>query len=92
MPERDLENLRSSYRPSKITLLLVGESPPPHKGFFYDVDAPEGTLSRNTRRSFEESFATQYLNRKEFLKDFSSKGCYLVDLFRHRGRTVYRAN
>ena len=32
----------------------------------------------------------QYMNRTEFLHDFTSKGCYLVDLFKKRGRTVHK--
>ena len=87
----NLENLRQSYRPIEIILLLVGESPPPHKGFFYDATALEGPLSRNTRTSFEDFFGTLYSNRHDFLAHFKTRGCYLVDLFKERGKTVFKA-
>jgi len=90
--ENSLENLRHSYKPSEIRLLLVGESPPPHKGFFYDATTTEGPLSRNTRRSFEDFFRTKYSDRQDFLRQFKSKGCYLFDLFTDRGKTVYKAS
>jgi len=86
--ESNLENLRLYCRPSRIVLLLVGESPPPRKGFFYDATSTEGPLSRNTRKLFEDLFDKQYPARRDFLNDFQSKGCYLVDLFKKRGKTV----
>jgi hypothetical protein len=92
LSESSLESLRHSYRPSEIILLLVGESPPPHKGFFYDATAIEGPLSRSTRRSFEDFFGTKYSDRQDFLRQFKSKGCYLLDLFGDRGKTVYGAS
>ncbi len=92
LSENSLETLRHSYKPSEIILLLVGESPPRQKGFFYDATAIDGPLSRNTRRSFEDFFQTKYSDRQDFLRQFKSKGCYLVDLFRNRGKTVYKAS
>ena len=89
--ESDLENLRRCYRPSRIVLLLVGESPPPRKGFFYDEGSTEGPLSRNTRKLFEDLFDKRYPAKRDFLNDFQSKGCFLVDLFKERGKTVYKA-
>jgi hypothetical protein len=92
LPERNLESLRHSYRPSEIILLLAGESPPPHKGFVYDASAMEGPLSRSTRRSFEDVFGTKYSDRQDFLRVFKSRSCYLIDLFEDRGKTVYEAS
>jgi len=89
--ESNLEKLRLYYRPSRIVLLLVGESPPPRKGFFYDAGAGEGPLSQNTRKVFEDLFDKRYPARRDFLNDFQSKGCFLVDLFKGRGKTVYKA-
>jgi len=82
-----LEKLRAAFKPSKIILLLVGESPPPHKGFFYDPTVPEGQLSRSTRKVFQNHFRIEYADRQEFLADFQAKGCYLYDLFKERGKT-----
>jgi len=86
-----LENLRLYYRPARIVLLLVGESPPPRKGFFYDAGSSDGPLSRNTRKVFEDFFEQRYPAKRDFLNDFQSKGCFLVDLFKVRGKTVPKA-
>lgn len=87
-----LERLRLYYKPSRTLLLLVGESPPPHKGFFYDADSPEGQLSRNTRRVFEDVSRVEFADRRDFLNHFKRKGCYLFDLFKPRGKTIHRAD
>ena len=89
--DKILEKLRLRYKPARIVLLLVGESPPPHKGFFYDADSPEGQLSRNTRRVFEDVSGVEFTDRKDFLNHFKAKGCYLYDLFGPRGKTILRA-
>ena len=87
-----LERLRLYCKPSRILLLLVGESPPPHKGFFYDADSPEGQLSRNARRAFEDASGVEFADRRDFLSHFKRKGCYLYDLFKPRGKTILRAD
>lgn len=89
--DKILEKLRLRYKPARIVLLLVGESPPPHKGFFYDADSPEGQLSRNTRRAFEDVSGVKFTDRGDFLNHFKRKGCYLHDLFGPRGKTILRA-
>ena len=87
-----LERLRLHYKPRRILLLLVGESPPPRRGFFYDADSPEGQLSRNTRRVFEDVSGVRFTDRRDFLSHFKRKGCYLYDLFQPRGKTMLRAS
>ncbi len=87
-----LEKQRLYYKPARIVLLLVGESPPPHRGFFYDTDSPEGQLSRNTRRVFEDVSGVEFADRRDFLSHFKRKGCYLYDLFGPRGKTILRAD
>ena len=87
-----LERLRPYYKPSRILLLLVGESPPPRRGFFYDADSPEGQLSRNTRRVFEHVSGVEFADRRDFLSHFKRRGCYLYDLFGPRGKTILRAD
>ncbi len=86
-----LEKLRLYYKPSRTVLLLVGESPPPRKGFFYDADSP-GQLSRNTSRVFEDVSGIEFADRRDFLNHFKRKGCYLFDLFKPRGKTIHRAD
>jgi len=75
-----LEKLRLYYKPSRTFLLLVGESPPPRRGFFYNADSPEGQLSRITRRVFEDVSGVEFADRRDFLNNFKRKGCYLYDL------------
>ncbi len=87
-----LEKLRQNYKPSKTLVLLVGESPPPHMGFFYDPGSPEGQLSRNTRRVFEKITGAEFADRREFLNHFKKNGCYLLDLFPQRGKTIHKTN
>jgi hypothetical protein len=90
--DKILEKLRLRYKPARIVLLLVGESPPPHKGFFYDADSPEGQLSRSTRRVFEDVSGVRFTDRRDFLSHFKRKGCYLYDLFGPRGKTILKAD
>src|SRR3990172_7796362 len=90
--DKILEKLRLRYKPARIVLLFVGESPPPHKGFFYDADSPEGQLSRNTRRAFEDVSGVKFINRKDFLNHFKRKSCYLYDLFQTRVKTILIAD
>src|SRR3972149_4195099 len=87
-----LEKLRLHYKPARIVLLLVGESPPPRRGFFYDADSPEGQLSRNTRRVFEDVSGVEFADRRDFLNHFKREGCYLYDLFGPRGETILRTD
>lgn len=84
--------LRLYHKPSRTLLLLVGESPPPRKGFFYDADSPEGQLSRNTRKVFEDLSGVEFADRRDFLNHFKRKGRYLFDLFKPRGKTIYTAD
>jgi arsenate reductase-like glutaredoxin family protein len=88
----DLEKLRLKFKPATIALLLVGESPPPQKGFFFDTSVAEGQLSRNTRIAFQDHYKTQYSSREEFLSQFKAKQCYLTDLLQQRGKTVQKAD
>ncbi len=87
-----LEELRLRYKPPTILLLLVGESPPPNKGFFYDTTVPEGQLSRNTRKVFENMNKMKYASREEFLAQLKARHCYLTDLFKQRGQTIHKAD
>ncbi len=72
----DIEKLRKSYKPKKIKLLLIGESPPESGKFFY----LESSMTTFTQRAFENTFKLRFKNHKEFLQFFKKKGCYLYDL------------
>ena len=73
---RNIEELRKSYQPKKIRLLLIGESPPESGKFFY----LESSMTTFTQRAFENTFKLSFKNHKKFLQFFKKKGCYLDDL------------
>lgn len=72
-----MQNLRELYRPNKLNLLFVGESPPIGETFFY---AGNSSLFTYTRQAFSEALNHQWDNAGNFLNYFQSKGCYLEDL------------
>jgi hypothetical protein len=65
----ELEELRRSFRPVRITTLFVGESAPQSGRFFY---CGNSSLFHGMKRAFG--------NRDTFLEDFKGKGFYLDDL------------
>jgi hypothetical protein len=65
----NFENVRKSYRPSRITTLFVGESAPHGGTFFYNQDSG---LFREVRKAFKGD--------EHFLEDFKKNGFYLDDL------------
>jgi len=69
------ELLRKHYRPNRVQILFVGESPPSSGRFFYQADSG---LYRAVRETFLLGFP--FLRNTEFLDSFCSLGCYLVDL------------
>jgi hypothetical protein len=66
----DLEKLRHSYRPHRITTLFVGESPPHGGTFFYKGDSL-------LHHKMKECFGGDIAN---FLFEFKAKGFFLDDL------------
>ena len=64
-----LENLRRSYRPTRITTLFVGESAPHGGTFFYSQNSG---LFREICNAFH--------GNGHFLEDFKRNGFYLDDL------------
>jgi hypothetical protein len=66
-----LEELRASYRPDRITTLFVGESAPASGRFFYSANS---SLYHAMRRAFG--------GETTFLEDFKTRGFYLDDLVR----------
>ena len=65
----NLENVRKSYRPIRITTLFVGESAPHGGTFFYNQNSG---LFREIRKSFR--------GQTRFLENFKRNGFYLDDL------------
>jgi hypothetical protein len=70
------ELIRQSYRPNQIRLLLVGESPPASKKFFYG----ESAMTKYTAQAFKKAHGVSFRDDKEFLQYFKRCGCYLDDL------------
>lgn len=69
------ERLRKRFRPERVRILFVGESPPASGRFFYQEDSG---LYRAIRETF--LFAFRDLREDRFVDSFRSLGCYIVDL------------
>ena len=69
------ERLRRSYRPARVRLLFIGESPPASGRFFYRGDSGLYRAMRDAFRTVEPS-----IREEQFLTVFQEWGCYLVDL------------
>ena len=65
----DLEGIRKSFRPDRITTLFVGESAPESGRFFYNSNS---SLFHAMRKAFGD--------QATFLEDFKRNGFYLDDL------------
>jgi hypothetical protein len=72
---RERERLRQSFRPLRVRLLFIGESPPASGRFFYSANSG---LYRAMRMAFQ--MADSNVSDENFLTVFSSRGCYLTDL------------
>lgn len=72
----DFEKIRQSYRPDNIKLLMVGESPPASKGFFY----VKSNMTLYTIRTFKTAYGMDFKEISEFLSFFKSSECFLDDL------------
>jgi hypothetical protein len=73
-----IADLRTRYRPKKVTSLFVGESSPAQGTHFYRADS---NLYRAIRAAFAAGLGEATVPDGEaFLKLFARKGCWLVDL------------
>ena len=68
-----IEAIRASHRPLKITTLFVGESAPVSGDFFY---SRETQMLRNMRTAVERTYG----KTENFLRTFKQYGWYLDDL------------
>ncbi len=75
LTRRERERLRESFRPLRIQMLFVGESPPASGRFFYSGNSG---LYRAMRAAFQT--ADSSIGEESFLAAFRSRGCYLTDL------------
>ena len=74
---RRQERRRLRFRPARVELLFVGESPPASGRFFYQGDSG---LYRAMREAF--LVADPSMSDASFLAAFQTAGCYLIDLCR----------
>ncbi len=72
----DTESIRQNFKPNKIRLLLIGESPPTSGKFFYIKSA----MTTYTSRAFEKAHGVRFKNNSDFLEYFKVCGCFLDDL------------
>jgi hypothetical protein len=77
----ELEQLRAEYRPARVRLLLLGESPPPGSGFFY---LARSTIFTCTRRVLVEQCGFPN-DASAFLNAFAAAGFFLDDFSPQRG-------
>jgi hypothetical protein len=77
----ELEAIRLRFRPDPIRILLVGESPPPSRGFFYTGDS---TLFTHTSSVMIEQCGMP-AQSAEFLTAFQEAGFFLEDFSTKRG-------
>lgn len=76
---KNFNTLRNKYKPQRISVLFIGESPPAGNTFFYDGNS---ILYRYTVCAFNKAFKADYdvSDNENFLNFFMEKGCYLDDL------------
>lgn len=79
MMKEETEKLRQQYKPDKIRLLFIGESPPDSGDFFYEEDK-KSNMTNYTQQAFEKAYKISFSNHVEFLRYFQEGGCYLDDL------------
>lgn len=69
------EAIRRQFRPEKVRLLFVGESPPASGRFFYQRNSGLYRAMRDAFRSIHP-----HITDENFLTEFQRLGCYLIDL------------
>jgi hypothetical protein len=72
----DTEKVRVSYKPEKIKLLFIAESPPASGQFFYR----RSMMTTYTSRAFAQVFNRSFDSATDFLNFFQKKDCYLEDM------------
>jgi hypothetical protein len=75
--QRRREIIRAAYRPQKVRMLFVGESPPASGRFFYNRDSGLYRALRDAFHLVDESIVDE-----NFLAVFQGLGCYLIDACR----------
>jgi hypothetical protein len=71
------QELRERFKPEKIKILFIAESPPKNDTFFYSA---KGGFYSFTKQIFIELFQEEINKSTDFLHYFQNKGCFLEDL------------
>ena len=66
-----------AFRPKRVAVLFVGESSPAQGTHFYRANS---NLFRAVQVAFASAFGAAVPSGEAFLRFFSGKGCWLVDL------------
>lgn len=74
----DIEELREKYKPEKVRVLLVGESPPAEGTFYYDASQ----MTTFTKKAFESALGQTFSSNAKFFEYMKQAGFYLEDLSR----------
>ena len=77
MTKDEREELRRGFRPRKVQVFFIGESPPKSGEFFYSADS---NLYTHTKEAFEKAYNKLWAKSTDFFDFFRSSGCYLDDL------------
>ena len=73
-----ITRLRDQFKPARVRMLFVGESPPAGDTHFYRANS---NLFRATREAFVQAFGPEAVSDgPRFLREFQDRGCWLVDL------------
>lgn len=75
---RDVLKIRLSYKPHKVRVLFIGESPPASGEFFYF--GGNNSLLKYIRQAFISVYGDKCGDGDEFLQFFKENGYYLDDL------------
>ena len=80
----DYASARNKYRPSKVEVLWIAESPPSSRGFFYfEKTIGKDHLFRETMKAVgiwpENRTMHKGLDKRTYLNQFESKGYFLID-------------
>lgn len=75
------EKIRKKWKPKKIRILFIGESPP-EKGFFYQCNSQ---LYKAVKEAFERALKKKFQLDESFLKFLKDNGIYLEDLCERPG-------
>lgn len=75
--DKQAQTEREKYKPKKINVLFVGESPPAGGTFFYFANS---NLYRCINHAFNQVYNNRCGDGEQFLKFFCNHQCYLDDL------------